>query len=254
MAGTAPEKLTHPPEVNLARRVLARFGLAPPVDVLALARNYAEVSIEVIPIDVDGVCYDLKRSGARPKIVLNRQRPSTRLRFTAAHELGHVLIPWHTGIVVDDTSSHGADAVPHYRMEEANRFASELLLPSQWLSNEAENCVDPIGLLAHVASIAQVSPAATALKLVSLLEPGYLYAQVDRDGTIIVSGRSPRTVAPGLPWGAPVGAEAQFPVCEVLDRRTWRGALLLVEAATSACAPYGSGHPRVASDPRRYPA
>lgn len=78
MAGTAQEGLTHPPEVNLARRVLARFRLTVPVDVIALARNYAEVSIELIPVDVDGVCYGLKRSNVRPKIVLNKLRPKNR--------------------------------------------------------------------------------------------------------------------------------------------------------------------------------
>ena len=106
MAGAAQESMIHSPEINLARRILARHGLSVPVDVIALARNYAEVSVEFIPVDADGVCYDLKRSGIRPKIVLNERRPSTRLRFTAAHELGHVLIPWHTGIMVDDTSSY----------------------------------------------------------------------------------------------------------------------------------------------------
>lgn len=215
MAGSAQEGLTFPPEINLARRVLTRFGLKVPVDVVTLARNYADVSIEFIPVDADGVCYDLKKSGVRPKIVLNRQRPPTRLRFTAAHELGHVLIPWHTGIMVDDTSLYNSGPVQHYQMEdEANRFASELLIPSAWLMTKRKHWYNPIELIAHAASIAEVSPAATVLKLASLLEPGHLYAQVDGNGNVIVSGRSPGTIASGLQWGAPVDAEAQFSICE----------------------------------------
>ncbi|WP_428483371.1 ImmA/IrrE family metallo-endopeptidase [Rhodopila sp.] len=215
MARAAQNSLTHPPEVNLARRVLVRFELTAPVDVITLARNYAEVSIERLPIDADGVCYDLKKSGVRPKIVLNKLRPPTRLRFTAAHELGHVLIPWHTGIMVDDTSTQSPGLIPHYQMEEeANRFASELLLPSDWLSSEVKRWGNPIELVAHAASLAIVSPAATVMKLVTLLDPGHLYAQVDKDGIIVVSGRSPGTVASGLHWGMPVDAEAQFTVCE----------------------------------------
>lgn len=207
--------MTRSPEVNLARRILARYGLAVPVDVIALARNYAEVSIEFIPVDADGVCYDLKRSGMRPKIVLNKRRPSTRLRFTAAHELGHVLIPWHTGIMVDDTSSYNTGVIQHYKMEdEANRFASELLLPSDWILSEAKRHSNPIELAGHIASVGDVSPAAAVMKLVSLLDPGHLYAQIDEDGIIVVSGRSPGTVATGLRWGMPVKAEAEFSICE----------------------------------------
>lgn len=215
MAGAAQESMTYPPEVNLARRILARYGLVAPVDIITLARNYAEVSIEFIPIDADGVCYDLKRLGVRPKIVLNKQRPPTRLRFTAAHELGHVLIPWHTGIMVDDTSSYNTGVVQHYKMEEeANRFASELLLPSEWLLGEAKRRINPIELVGHIASTANVSPAATVIRLVSLLEPGHLYAQIDESGIIIVSGRSPGTIVSGLRWGALVDVEAEFSVYE----------------------------------------
>lgn len=220
MAGAAQESLTQSPEVNLARHVLARFGLTAPVDVVTLARNFAEVSVELLPVDIDGVCYDLKKSGVRPTIVLNKLRPSTRLRFTAAHELGHVLIPWHIGVMVDDISSYNSEAVPHYKMEdEANRFASELLLPSDWLSDKVDELNSPIDLIASAASSAKVSPAATAMKLITLLEPGHLYAQIDGDGTIMVSGRSPGTVAPSLRWGARVSDEAQFSVCE----KQWAG-------------------------------
>jgi hypothetical protein len=215
LAKTAQSKLKYPPEINLARRVIARFHLTVPVDVVSLAKKYANVSMETLPIDADGVCYDLKRSGVRPKIVLNRMRPSTRLRFTAAHELGHVLIPWHTGIMVDDTSSSNSGVIQHYEMEdEANRFASEILIPSNWLLSEIEHWLNPIDLVAHVASVAEVSPAAAVIKVSSLLEPGYLYAQLAEDDVIIVSGRSPGTIASGLQWGVPVDTEARFSVCE----------------------------------------
>lgn len=215
MVRATQEGLNEAPETNLARRILARFGLTLPVDVIALARTYAEVFIEFIPLDVDGVCYDLKRPGIRPKIVLNKLRPPTRLRFTAAHELGHVLIPWHTGIMVDDTSSYNPGVVDHYKMEEeANRFASELLLPTDRLTKEAKYRDNPIELVASFSAMAEVSPAATTIKLVSILDPGYIYAQVDENNIIVVSGRSPGTAVSGLRWGMPVEQEAQFLVSE----------------------------------------
>lgn len=52
------------------------------------------------------------------------------------------------------------------------------------------------------------------MALVSLLEPGHLYAQIDEDGIVVVSGRSPGTLASGLRWGMPLDAEAPFSICD----------------------------------------
>jgi Zn-dependent peptidase ImmA (M78 family) len=205
------EGLSSPPEINLARRIHERFKLTVPVDVIELAKKYADVTFEILPIEADGVCYDLKRSGVRPKIVLNRLRSKTRLRFTLAHELGHVLIPWHAGIMVDDLSSPVWDADGHYKMEgEANRFASELLLPSKWMIDQISRMEDPLELASSISQGAQVSPATAVIKLLSLLESGHIYAETDDAGIIVASGRSPGTIASGLGRGKPLDEEARF--------------------------------------------
>ena len=55
----------------------------------------------------------------RPVIVLSAGKPGDRLRFSVAHELGHILL--HKGLLGDyATMEH-----------EANRFGGELLLPEQ---------------------------------------------------------------------------------------------------------------------------
>ena len=62
--------------------------------------------------DIDGVT--LRPPGMKPVIVLNRDRPADRKRFSLAHEYGHVVL----------------HAFPYEAMEsEANEFAAELLLP-----------------------------------------------------------------------------------------------------------------------------
>ncbi|WP_432256041.1 XRE family transcriptional regulator [Limimaricola sp. AA108-03] len=62
--------------------------------------------------DVDGVT--LRPPGMKPVILLNKNRPVDRKRFSLAHEYGHVVL--HT--------------FPHEAMEhEANEFAGELLMP-----------------------------------------------------------------------------------------------------------------------------
>jgi Zn-dependent peptidase ImmA (M78 family)/transcriptional regulator with XRE-family HTH domain len=62
--------------------------------------------------DVDGVT--LRPTGLKPVVVLNRNRPADRKRFSLAHEYGHVVL----------------HPFPYDAMEkEANDFAAELLMP-----------------------------------------------------------------------------------------------------------------------------
>jgi len=64
--------------------------------------------------DIDGVT--LRPASTRPVILLNRNRPADRIRFSLAHEYGHVVL----------------HAYPYEAMEkEANEFAAELLLPQE---------------------------------------------------------------------------------------------------------------------------
>lgn len=228
MVRATQKELKDFPEINLARRLVARFNLSPPVDVLTLARKYADVSIEALPFNADGVCYDLKKSGTRPKIVLNGLRPKTRLRFTLAHELGHVLIPWHTGIMVDDTTIPPFVMASYSEMEpEANRFASELLIPGEWVLSTAGGFANPIDLIIYLSEKANVSHVAALIKLVPLLEPGHVYAQLDREGLVEMSGRSPGTLTESpihgeLPRGGP-----HFPFIEHFWKGEIRGHKLL---------------------------
>jgi Zn-dependent peptidase ImmA (M78 family)/transcriptional regulator with XRE-family HTH domain len=65
-------------------------------------------------IDVDGLT--LRLAGLPPIIVLNSHMPADRMRFTLAHELGHLVM----------------HAIPTQEMEnEANTFASGMLIPSE---------------------------------------------------------------------------------------------------------------------------
>lgn len=64
--------------------------------------------------DIDGVT--LRPPGMKPVIVLNRDRPADRKRFSLAHEYGHVVL----------------HSYPYDGMEqEANEFAAELLMPRE---------------------------------------------------------------------------------------------------------------------------
>lgn len=74
----------------------------------------------------DGVSF--KTDNGVPVIIINKNFPNDRKRFTLAHELGHILM--HTGDF----------PIPEYRQgkekeNEANRFASEFLMPKDDIIN-----------------------------------------------------------------------------------------------------------------------
>lgn len=203
MAGKPTEAVNEAAfETNLAQRVVARFGLSPPVDLATVSEHYAEVEYCNIPFRADGICLDLKRTGKRPTIIINVDQPRRRKRFTIAHELGHVLVPWHRGSLYDDFSM--LDAGTRFdRREmagEANRFASELLMPSTWVSTVL-HAVDDFGAaISSAQDRADVSTIASVIRLISLAPPNHLFAYCDTDGVVPNAGRSFGTVVNSPAW------------------------------------------------------
>jgi hypothetical protein len=170
-----------------------------PFDLHGLVTIYADVETDDIPFDVDGITTDLKIPGKRPRVILNSRRPESRARFTLAHELGHVLIPWHFGTIIDVTTPHlrGREGLYWFIEAEANRFASELLMPTDWVASLIRNEAPVQEIMEEIVSTANVSSIAAAIKLIDNLPPGYIFAQV-RGDTVTFSGRSEGTsmVAP----------------------------------------------------------
>ena len=195
------------PEITLARRLVARYNLEPPVDVAALIRRYADLHIERIPFDVDGLCIDLKVPKKRPKVILNSNKSEVRQRFTLAHELGHLIIPWHVGNIIDQISdADEVDDFEYWMLEaEANRFASEVLMPTEWVSRMSLSYTAPPDALREIRQKAQTSAQAASLKLIQCLPPNFVYSRTE-EGHIVASSKSPDTKA-DIPqrgsWAAP---------------------------------------------------
>jgi Zn-dependent peptidase ImmA (M78 family) len=153
-----------PPEAKLAIRLINSRSLTPPIDIHELIREFAELHERNFPahLDMDGLCLGLKASRDKPKVILNTKRPKSRQRFTLAHELGHILIPWHTGDIVDYISASDDDKrydPSHLIIEsEANRFASELLLPSHWLSDQIKDFDSLSTTLKNISTLAKTQP------------------------------------------------------------------------------------------------
>lgn len=196
-------------EERLAKRLIERTGLVPPIDVEALTSRYADVISCSFPITVDGVTVGLKQPGRRPRVYINEQLPLTRRRFTLAHELGHILMPNHVGSIVDELDNRESHEEPRYwEMEaEANRFAAELLMPSAWaktIIGDTEAIAQCITILAQTA---QVSIDAAVLKALKVGPAGFILAK--SDGALIAwSGRTEGTLAYPPRAGAAANREA----------------------------------------------
>lgn len=212
MAEEDRPSLTALPEIKLARALVAREGLVPPVPVEDLVSARADVRDADFPGSWDAIL--IEKPGIRPEVILSRAAPRTRRRFTLAHELGHLVIPWSVGMLfcqsrpVHPSGASGADDLEY----EANRFASELLVPRGWLRARIEADLDRklADAIVVAAQVAQVSPVVVALAVPPLCEPGALVFFVNEAGETRYAGSSPGS-AVRIPkrWDAAVLAEMQ---------------------------------------------
>jgi hypothetical protein len=159
-----------------------------------LARELADVATKTFPVSIDGLCLDIGRAGTRPKIWVSDKLPHQRRRFTLAHEIGHIVIPWHSGSIVDDLEASDGSARDHYyQMEgEANRFAAELLMPSDWVQWICSEVDHMRAAMLTIVEVADVSLSAAALRVVTHGPPGYVVAAV-RDNVVDWSARTQGT-------------------------------------------------------------
>ena len=211
MAAQPNPVLGIPPEVRLAQRLVERRKLVPPIDVDGILREFATVEYVDFPVVIDGLCLDLKAIGKRPTVLVSKRSPLARRRFTLAHELGHVLIPWHIGSIIDQIDVTGTSEDDYFMIEaEANRFASELLMPTSWVNEQFESFENPLDSLLRICKTAAVSLQAAAIKFVNCLPPNYVIAQAD-NGRVIWSSRSTGTLAATVEYGTDLNVTDPYP-------------------------------------------
>jgi len=162
------------PEGRMARKIIAKHKLTVPFDLDKLVNNYAAVYYKSIPINgVDGVCLNLKKPGKTPIILVNNDAPPVRQKFTLAHELGHIIIPWHLGTIVDDINTSDTANLKnkeYWKIEaEANRFASELLMPIEFILKEFHLNPDPEKLVEKIKTKCGVSEMAARIRFESAI-------------------------------------------------------------------------------------
>jgi hypothetical protein len=188
------------PEYKIAREFSRVHALSVPVDIEGIVSKFADIESAAIPFNVDALVIrkDLRRSGNRP-LVLVANRFTTRhnrYRFTLAHELGHMIIPWQPGTMFCHASiTYRADDELFQQIEtEANRFASELLVPYEWASNFL-SCQS--GTLAErvaaIAETAKVSPEVAVIAAARACHPETALLLLDSSETVTLSVASPNS-------------------------------------------------------------
>lgn len=158
---------------NRARQLHKKYNLSVPVnlDTVISSKNIA-LEYKENEFGIDGWC-ELKT--AQPKIVINSEiwfEP--RRRFTLAHEIGHICIPWHTGVnccVLNDPYVQIEEQkLIDSQEEEANTFASELLMPTDWLTSKFDlDTKDLKALINNIRNTANTSIMASFYALAHVL-------------------------------------------------------------------------------------
>lgn len=173
------------PEEKLANRLIKKHNLIPPFILLNLVSLYAIVKELQFPIAGDGITVGLGGSST-PLIIINSDQVKTRKNFTLAHELGHVIIPWHTGTILSDESDLIQGELEYRQMEsEANRFAAELLMPSDWVIDTYENAITIEAFFKKIINDSCVSREAALIKIFNVIEKPIICIETHCDGRII---------------------------------------------------------------------
>lgn len=193
------------PEEKMARRLVERHNLIPPYDLHQLVEQYAVLEETSFPadMDIDGISIGL--GGEKlPVIVINANRATTRKKFTLAHELGHVMIPWHTGTIVSESPEVILNANREYRQmeSEANRFAAELLMPSLWLNEIFRKEESLFNALNTIVIASGASLEAILIKVFKEIEEPVILLEYDAFNQLRKQHRSRKESTP------------DFPVCE----------------------------------------
>ncbi len=171
------------PVEKMAARLLRRHNIVPPYDLEELANKYGNVEHRLLPISADGVTVGIGRD-EKPTIIINSSPPETRKKFTLAHELGHIIIPWHTGTIVSHIDQIDADLEYREMESEANKFAAEILMPEKWLLEKEKSLSSFENYIKDVLHESGASRDAAFIKIFKTIETPIICAEVDEEGRI----------------------------------------------------------------------
>lgn len=165
--------------VEVAQRLLSAAGVnEPPVPIDRLV-SLAGAVVSYQPFDADDISGLLYRTDDAAAVIgVNSNNVKVRQRFTIAHELGHLHLHERQDLILDrhvqvnfrDATSSTAS---NQEEIEANQFASELLMPREFLEHSLKSLMAgrPLSdsdLVRRLAGRFEVSQQAMEFRLASL--------------------------------------------------------------------------------------
>lgn len=165
---------------KIANSLVSKYGCTPPIN---LEEIYSDLEIEIIKEANQYGIEAYSDLSETVKVYINPELTyyKPRRRFTLAHELGHVCIPWHNGDIKCETDNsyvqiNGKRMLDTQELE-ANIFASEILMPTDWLNEEIKNNLERsfFSLVEDIATIANTSILASLFALEDKLPSGHIY-------------------------------------------------------------------------------
>ena len=128
-----------------------------PVDLVQIATSLGVIEIRTSEMTEDGRTTWVSGS---PRIELREDRPDTRMRFTLAHEIAHLLIERDQAVF---RRTRGLD---HDGIETlCDRIAAAILMPRSWILRYANNAQFNLSLIRLVAHKADVSLSAATVRI-----------------------------------------------------------------------------------------
>lgn len=139
------------------------------------------------------VCGCLVRDGYDAVILINKHINNLgRKRFTISHELGHYCLPSHVKTLYECDKFKIEDFGSKDDEDEANAFASELLLPSRIVKEVLHRKPVSLELIQAVADEYEMSISAVAVKFTKLSQEDTCACVLSQNNTMIWRFRSPR--------------------------------------------------------------
>jgi len=154
-----------------AKALLNELHISGPGDPRTIA---TELQLDISELDVQGFDGGLVRVEGTPLaaiIVRDSIREVGRRNFTVAHELGHFVLPGHelSGAVCGPSDiGNWGDATQELERE-ADEFAAELLLPSEYAGPRFKSESPSLGIIQTVADESNASLSATAWRYCDLV-------------------------------------------------------------------------------------
>jgi len=146
---------------NEYRDILAPFMSSTPTDVLGAARALGlEVYATRLPSGVSGMISKDSSFGTRTGFVIfvDEQESPVRQRFTAAHEIGHYI--HHRELIgskLEDNYMLRAEGLSNWQEAEANRFAADLLMPRDLITDAMDRGITSVEQLAQHFRVSRVA-------------------------------------------------------------------------------------------------